>query len=397
MNTTDQAAWVFAGDAPGSWWLVHTKTPRFAARLLSTEEFASQPRLAAWVPHGLSCPTPIHFTLGTDVLVITDFLDPVVLDEGVSPQKAILTDAMIEALDACQKAIARIAVSAAFAPLAEHAEQFLVDWRGEPGGDCWHWQHVSGARVETRIDASGDCEAELLQAPAEDMSAGWDPVLLGERLERVAGERAMCVDPGWEALLAQGGSQLHRDVFQVIAEQQRRQLYWVAIRQPLDSGDEISRVALQIKGPLPLTCPTAVEIDAGSPLQLGDRPLSDDDVEAILKLQHGYGLSAAVSLVAGHHFGWIEHNGDDKVRRQRAAPLPHYPCEVEVINQGVLSAGVIIAPPDARGRFRVIIAPHAPSAHRPADSGAMLPFEGLLLRREQFHLPRWASLSTRRS
>lgn len=387
MNAIDQAAWVFAGDAPGSWWLVHTKTPRFAARLLSTEEFASQPRLAAWVPHGLSSPTPIHFTLGADVLVITDFLDPVVLEEGVSPQKAILTDAMIAALDACQKAIAQVAVQAEFAPLAEHAEQFLVGWRGRPVAGGWEWRHTTGACVTTRIDADGDCEAELTQPPLHDMLAGWDPSLLRERLERVAGERAMCVNASWDSLAAQGGSELHRDVFHVIAEQQRRHMHWVAVRQPLQDGNDIGVVALQIKGPLPLVCPTAVEIDASSPLHLGDRPLSDTDIETILKLQDAYGLSAAVSLVASHHFGWLEENSDKKVRRQRAAALPHYPCEVEVVNQGVLSAGVIIAPPDARGQFRVLIAPHAPAAHRPGDSGALLPFEGLQLRREQFHLP----------
>ncbi|MBD8527849.1 hypothetical protein [Pseudomarimonas arenosa] len=388
MNAIDQAAWVFAGDSPGSWWLVHTRAPRFAARLLSTEEFAAHPRLSAWVPHGLSSPTPIHFTLGADVLVITDFLDPVVLEEGVSPQKAILTDAMIEALDACQKAIAQVAVSAEFAPLAEHAEQFLVGWRRRAAAnDAWEWLHPSGARVETRIDADGDCEAELQHPPGEAQLAGWDPLLLRERLERVAGERAMCVNGGWEALHSLGGSELHHDVFQVIAEQQRRHLHWVAIRQTLDDGNEIGCVALQVKGPLPLTCPTPVEIDATSPLLLGDRPLSDADVEAILELQHAYGLSSAVGLVASHHFGWLEENADSKVRRQRAAPLPRYPCEVEVVNQGVLSAAVILAPPDTRGRFRVVIAPHAQAASRPGDSGAVLPFEGMLLRREQFHLP----------
>ena len=288
----------------------------------------------------------------------------------------------------CQEAIAQVAIQAEFAPLAEHAEQFLVGWRGRLGGDgAWEWQHPTGARVETRIDASGDCDAELRHPPRADALAGWEPELLRDRLERVAGERAMCVSGQWEALPSVTGTELHHDVFQVIAEQQRRHLHWVATRQPLGDGNEISCVALQVNGPLPLTCPTAVEIDASSPLHLGDRPLSDGDVDAILELQHAYGLSAAVSLVAGHHFGWLEESTDHQVRRQRAAPLPHYPCEVEVVNQGTLSAAVIIAPPDARGLFRVVIAPHAPTASRPGDSGALLPFEGLHLRREQFHLP----------
>lgn len=390
MNRSERAAWVFAGDAPGVWWVVHAQSPRFAARLLSAEEFAGEPRYASLLPHGLNVPLPVHFNLGADVLVVTDFLDPVELDESDSPQQAILTGPMIEAMHACQQAIAEVAAGdPTFAPLADRAEQFLVGWRLQRQSDgSIDLQHASGAWVRAEFDADGDCETTLRIGPRDDSVAGWEPEVLRERLERVAGERALGVDGGWARMDAEGAGSLAVDVFSVLARQDRRRLSWVVCSRGGDAeAPRLSYVALRISGPVPMVCPTAVEIDARSPLHLGARPLSEPDVDGILALLPGYGLSAAVSMCAAHHFAWFEEALEDAGDRRRAAPLPNYPCEVEVVHGGSLLAAAIFAPADARGLFRLVVAPHAPA--NAGDTAALLPFECLILRREQFHLPRY--------
>jgi len=391
MKHAEQAAWVFAGDAPGVWWVIHARAPRFAARLLSAEEFAADPRLASRVPHGLNVPVPVHFNLGADVLVVTDFLDPVQLDESVSPQQAILTGAMIEALHACQAAISRVAAQdREFAPLAHHAEQFLVGWKVARTAAGGHdLSHASGAWVHASVAASGECEATLRLPPREDRRFGWEPDLLRDRLERVAGERAQMIDAGWETLPAEGGSVLSADTFAVLARQDRRRLSWVKATRPVASRDEpLDYAALRISGPVALTCPTAIELDARCGLHLGARPFTAEDAESILALMPAYGLSIAVNLRAAFHFAWYDDSGDEGGDRHRAPPLPGYPCEVEVVTGGNLVPAVVFAPANPRGRFRLIVAPHAPGVPG-GDTAAVMPYDCLSLRRQQFHLPRY--------
>lgn len=392
MSRSVRPAWVFAGDAPGQWWVVHSQAPRFAARLLSAEEFASEPRYAAWVPHGINLPLPVHFNLGADVLVITDFIDPVRIEGQTSPQSVILTDAMIEALHACQQAIDDIALAQPdFAPLAERSEQFLVGWQLQAAGQR-HWlaEHASGARVELRFDEHGDCEASLQQLPPPGRRGGWSEALLRERLERVAGERGLCIDAGWSRLQALDGSTLGDDVLAVLLRQDRRALSWVACEQVDAGGQGIAYVGLRVSGPVARVFPTRVEIDARSPLHLGGRPLDEGDAEAILGLRAGYGLANALSLVAARHFGWFEEPIDDSGDRQRGAALPRLPCEVELVNGGELYAALVFDPANARGLYRLVIAPHAPVPTATSDPATLMPFEGLVCRREQFHLPAYA-------
>lgn len=391
MERSEPAAWVFAGDSPGQWWIVHARPPRFAARLLSAEEFSADSRLARWVPHGINVAVPVHFNLGADVLVVTEFLDPLVLDESDSPPSAILTDAMIEALHACQRAISEIAAGdPQFAPLADRAEQFLVGWSLSRSAEGWLAVHRSGARVLARVDAAGDCEAVLQQMPDAALHAGWDAELLRQRLERVAGERVLLVDGGWDLLRAVDGAEIGADAFHVLAEQDRRRLSWslCPVQLPGREGP-INYVALRISGPSAVLVPTAVEVDARSPLHLGNRPLSEDDAAAIQRLRAGYGLSTALGLVAARHFGWFEEPAEDLGDRRRALAIAEFPCEVEAISGGELYAAVIFEPADARGLFRLVIVPHAPVPSNGRDPAALLPFEGMVCRREQFHVPRY--------
>jgi|GEM_PF-4600806 len=391
MARSDQAAWVFAGDAPGVWWVVHAQPPRFAARLLSAEEFAAEPRFAAFVPHGINVPVPVHFSLGADVLVVTDFLDPVELDETASPQKAILTPLMIEALHACQEAIDHVAArDPAFAPLAERAEQFLVGWQVQKVDPLtFDLQHASGAWVRARLDGDGGCETELRMMPREAARQGWSETLLRERLERVAGERALLIGDDWWKLDADAGSALAVDVFSVLARQDRRRLSWVAVSLETVPGEAPVRyAALHVGGPIPLTCRTEVEIDGKSPLMKGPVAFSADDAEAVLALLPAYGFTAAVNLLAAFHFAWFHEDIVDVPGKRREAPLPRVPCEVELVTGGELYAAVAFAAADARGMFRLVVAPHAPSSpDLGIDPAALLPFECAQLRREQFHVP----------
>lgn len=391
MERARLAAWVVAGDAPGVWWLLHREPPRFAARLLSAEEFAVAPQLAALVPHGINVPVPVHFHLGADVLVITDFIDPVRLAETDSPQQAILTGPMIEALHACQAAISQLAaVDPDFAPLAERAEQFLVDWRlvRPDGGALQLWQHGSGATVRVRRLDNGDVDATLLDLPPPALRYGWPTDLLRQRLERVAGERALHVDAGWTALRDETGEPLGIDAFRALAGLERRRLSWVtAERRREGGGPALGYAALRLADGHTRRFTTGVEIDSRSPLHLGARPLSEADVEAVLALLPGYGLAIALDLVAAFHFSWYEDAVEERVDPRRAPPLPRYPCEVEVVREGGVYPAIAFAPSDALGRYRLVIAPHgAPGSLR--DSAALLPYDCLRLRRSQFHLPR---------
>ena len=61
--------------------------------------------------------------------------------------------------------------------------------------------------------------------------------------------------------------------------------------------------------------------------------------------------------------------------------------EVEVVREGGVYPAIAFAPPDALGRYRLVIAPHGtPGSLR--DSASLLPYDCLRLRRSQFHLPR---------
>jgi hypothetical protein len=387
MTRSSAAALVFAGDSPGSWWVVHAGRPRFAARLLSREDFNAEPRYAALLPHGLSEPLPVHFTLGADVLVVTDFIDPVTLAEGVSPQQAILSDEMLDALHACSRAIIRIARrDPEFARLAERAEQFLVGWQvNGRDDDQLDLLHATGAQVQVTRDADGDCRIELLQAPGEDACHGWAPALLHDRLRRIGGERGCwLLEHGTERLPAADGGALSLDDFAEAARQTPPSLFWRAV-----NADGVCYAALECRHAGPTTlCRLAVEIDGGSALAGAPQLLAAGDGEAILELVPSYGLEGAVTLLAAWRHAWYENAIDAQPAADAATdPLPYYPCEVELLAEGECYPAIAFGPPAASGRHRLVIAPHGAAPGN--DSSLLLAYECVEADRRQFHLPRY--------
>jgi hypothetical protein len=239
--------------------------------------------------------------------------------------------------------------------------------------------------------SEGEVEATLLDLPPPALRHGWPAELLRQRLERVAGEHALRVDAGWCALHDDAGGAPARPGRGSRRRRGCRRLSWVCVERPRKhGGPPLSYVALRLADAHPRCFPTAVEVDARSPLHLGARPLSEADVEAVFALVPGYGLAGALDLVAAFHFSWYEEAVEERADPRRAPPLPRYPCEVEVLREGGVYPAIAFAPPDALGRYRLVIAPHGlPGALR--DSAALLPFDCLRLRRPQFHLPRYAS------
>lgn len=396
MDRPHQAVIVFAGDEPGSWWLVHTTAPRFAGRVLTSEEFESEPGYGAVRPHGIDVDMPIHFTLGADVLVVTDFIDPIQVSETASPQTAILTPALIDALHACRRAIERLARrDPAFAPLAAQAEQFLVGWRVVDGADAFELRHASGARVKVTGADGTDPQAEILELPTRADGYGWAPELLHERLGRVARQRArLRTADGWETMRNDHGHTLTLTQLYRLLREKPDSLHWIGEADASVASTEPGRyVALQVgadgsQPPQLFRC--EVEIDAASPLLRAPQSLTVPDIEALRALLPAWGLEGAVSLVAAHRFGWFEDDAPAAAAMLPAAthaPLPHYPCEVELRIDGQLLAAVAFAPADAQGRHRLAIAPHAPAAGEHVDPSIPLPFECVHVDRRHFHLP----------
>jgi len=388
MTRSSGSALVFAGDVPGSWWVVHAAPPRFAGRLLSADEFDADPRHAALVAHGIDAPIPVHFNLGSDVLVITDFIDPVSIGEGDSPQQVILSQAMLDALHRCSRAIVRIArTDPSFAPLAERAEQFLVGWRvsGSDDGEI-DLLHAGGAQVRVRREADDLYNAELVQPPADDALYGWHPALLHDRLQRVAGERAMVLlAHGCEHLDGADGDRLDLDAFEAAARSVSGTLYWAARRH-----DGVCYVALQLRdGDAQRDFRLGVEIDATSPLVAQPQRVPDGDAEAILSLLPMYGLHGAVNLVAAHRHAWFENQVEPATGDVDGEPaLPFFPCEVELLAEGGFYAAIAFGPPDRAGLYRLVIAPHAPGTPvGNGDTSLLLPFECVQVDRQHFHLP----------
>jgi hypothetical protein len=385
MARSSGPALVFAGDAPGSWWVVHCGRPRFAARVLGLDEFNADPRWAAILPHGLSAPIPVHFNLGSDVLVVTDFIDPVAVDEGESPQTAILSQPMLDALASCGRAIARIARrDPEFAALADRAEQFLVGWRlAVADGDALELAHACGARVRVEHDADGGFSAELAQAPDEQSRYGWAQEPLHERLQRVAGERALLLlTHGHDRLPAEDGSVLSLDAFKDSCHAQPPRLHWTCCE-----AGEVCYVALQVDdGPHSRRCRLEVEIEPGSTLTTQRQPLAERDADAILALVPMYGLHGAVNLLAAHRYAWFEDSIDASLSDGDEADSPRcFPCEVELMIEGETHAAVAFAPADSSGRYRLVIAPPPRAAE--GDSSVLLPFECVHVDRRHFHLP----------
>jgi hypothetical protein len=388
MARSGSATLVFAGDQPGSWWLVHGSRPRFAGRLLSIEAFNAEPRYAAILPHGLSAAIPVHFKLGSDVLVVTDFIDPVTVAEGDSPQKAILSQPMLDALHDCSQAIIRIAAGdPTFATLAERAEQFLVGWRlSGASDDALDLLHASGAQVRVQHDADGGFSAALLQPPAEHAYYGWAPELLHDRLQRIAGERALLLlANGCDRLPAEDGSVLDLDRFTAAGRAWPHALHWTH-----GETDGVCYAVLQCDDPrAALRCRLEVEIEPGSALTTAAQPLTPRDVEAILSLVPMYGLHGAVNLLAAHRFAWFEDSIDAALAADDETESPAgFPCEVELLIEGESHAAVTFAPADSQGRYRLVIAPQGPPhpAAEP-DSSVLLPFECVNVDRRRFHLP----------
>ncbi len=381
MTHSSGSALVFAGDEPGSWWVVHCRHPRFAGRLLQADQFNAEPRYAAVLPHGMDVAVPVHFNLGSDVLVITDFIDPVTLGAGESPPQVVLSQPMLEALDACSAAIARIArCDSRFAPLSAQAEQFLVGWRiAGSGDDELDLLHAGGAQVRIRREGGG-CSAELIQPPAADALFGWAPTLLHERLQRVAGERAMRLfASGWDRLADDNGATITLDA---VARADRGELRWSH-----DRSDGVPYVAFELASETGRQRRRlAVELEQDVPLTHADRPLDRSDVEVILSLVPSYGLHDAIALVAAQRFGWVENFVERGADADDQPALPYFPCEVELRVDGECLPAVVFEPPGRDGLYRLIVAPHAAPATGP-DAAALLPFECVQLERRHFHLP----------
>jgi hypothetical protein len=392
MKRSEKAAIVFAGDQPGHWWVVHTSRPRFAALLLSAEEFSADARFAALVPHGITPDVPVHFAQGADVLVITDFIDRVDLTESDSPQKAILSEAMIEALHRCQEAVTRLSRrDSAFAPLRERAEQFLVGWTAQArAADTLELRHVTGARVRVLTTDDGECDAELEALPPVNARFGWAEELLRDRLERVAGERGLLLRMGEQWLVSDERSELTDAEFMRVRKREPGRLRWGVSERPTPNGDRLAYAALllaNVEGSHSEVFPTEVELNGNSSLLNAGEPFSEADGEAIAQLLPGYGLASAVNLLAAHRFACFVEELDGTPCAHELPELSTFPCEIELATGGELYAAVVFAR-DERGQHRAVIAPHAPTPPV-VDTAALLPFECVLLRREQFHLPRY--------
>lgn len=392
MKRSDKAAIVFAGDRTGQWWVVHTAKPRFAARLLSAEEFSAAPEFASWVPHGISPDVPVHFAQGADVLVITDFIDRIDLNESDSPQKAILTEAMIEALHRCQEAVTHLSRrDTAFAPLRESAEQFLVGWTAQArGANTLELQHITGAKVRVQITDDGGCDAVLENLPPADARYGWAEELLQDRLERVAGERGLLMRMGEQWLVSDERTELTDGEFVRVMSRERGRLRWGVSERPINHTDHVTYAALLLADSEGSHCevfPTLVELDDTSELLRESTEFTTEDAAAITQLLPAYGLASSVNLLASFRFACFVEDLDGTPRTHELPELDVFPCEIELATGGELYAAVAFSRA-ANGRHRAVIAPHAP-ASTVVDSAALLPFECVQLLREQFHLPRY--------
>src|SRR5690606_22273683 len=109
-------------------------------------------------------------------------------------------------------------------------EQFLVGWRlSGSGDDEVDLLHASGAQVRVRREADDLYNAELVQPPADDALYGWNPALLHDRLQRIAGERAMVLlAHGFDRLDGADGDMLDLDTFEAAARGGTDALYWTA-------------------------------------------------------------------------------------------------------------------------------------------------------------------------